>query len=452
MSHAQSQLNQSDPPGSALDQQVKAWTLMVYMVSDQPRAPDGVDLDAPGSVDLDEILKQDFEALKDAVEKLGEDGQVHVAVQIDYLKYPGVFRWSNGADHPTLAAQEGSATDPKVLKGFYEWGLTKFPAKRYALMFWGHSSGPSGLFADELTTFGPAAYSGIETLSLSELGQSVATLNANLTAATVDGARAEHVRPTLEVVIFKDCFQSLLETAFELWDAKADRPLATYMVASQGLIPVALEADEDKPPSVLPTWPYDEMLAAFNDDDTTDTVRNLVTSIGGHYEKPENRADHIDVPIAALALGNLANVSTSLNTLREQICQALGGPRTAVQIEDAFRRAFRGVKDGDPMLVDVSSLCDRLKELGVDSLTAAADALKDCIKKTLVVARRPNENTAFTGVSVYYYPPFPQERMGTNIGLVNASDYEQLTLNKLTSWHTVALAGTPSALARARNL
>ena len=119
--------------------------------------------------------------------------------------------------------EEGSAADPKVLQRFYEWGLT-FPAKRYALMFWGHSSGPSGLFADELTTFGPAAYSGIETLNLSELGQSVAHLNATLTGIAGSGPEAQNEPRQLEVVIFKDCFQSLLETAFELWDAKVRRP------------------------------------------------------------------------------------------------------------------------------------------------------------------------------------------------------------------------------------
>jgi len=129
----------------------------------------------------------------------------------------------------------------------------------------------------------------------------------------------------------------------------------------------------------------------------------------------------------------------------------LDNPQRTDQIEDAFRRAFRGVVDGDPMLVDVSSLCDRLKELNITSLTKAADALQTCLK-TLVFARLPDELTAFKGVSVYYYPPLPQERIGTNIGLVNGSHYEQLKLNQLTKWHTVALAGTPSALARARYL
>ena len=193
------------------------------------------------------------------------------------------------------------------------------------------------------------------------------------------------------------------------------------------------------------------MLAGFNDSGTKIVVEGLVDSIGEHYANRENRADHIDVPIAALELGNITGVIKPFDNLREQVGQVLDNPHTADQIEDAFRRAFRGVKDGDPMLVDVSSLCDRLKELDIASLTKAADELQTRLK-TLVLARRPKTNTAFTGVSVYYYPPFPQERIGTNIGLVNASHYQQLKLNELTQWHTVALAGTPSALARARYL
>jgi hypothetical protein len=452
MSPAQSTSNQSFQSGSARDLSAKEWTLMVYMVSDQPTAPDDVDLNDPRLVDLDKIVESERLALKDAVEKLGEAGQVHVAVQIDYLKYPGVFRWSNGADHPSLMKEEGSAADPKVLERFYEWGLT-FPAKRYALMFWGHSTGPSGLFADELTTFGPAAYSGIDTLNLSELGRSVAHLNATLTGIAGGSSQEQNKPRQLEVVIFKDCFQSLLETAFELWDVPAKRPLANYMVASQGLIPVALEADENERPRVLPPWPYGKMLAGFHraDTDTDTVVKGLVDSIGEHYANRENRADHIDVPIAVLDLGQIKDMIGPLDNLRQQIALVMDKPQTADQIEDAFRRTFRGVKDGDPVLVDVSSLCDRLKELDVASLTKAADELQTRLK-TLVLARRPKTNTAFTGVSVYYYPPFPQERTGTNIGLVNAFHYEQLKLNELTRWHTVALAGTPSALARARYL
>ena len=427
-----------DPPKEKKKQDPKEWTLMVYMVSDGPKNPDPGDEDDAAAVDLDEIVALERNALTAAVDALGKDGQVHVAIQIDYLKSPGVFRWSSADAQMTVLKEEGSAADPKVLHRFYEWGLT-FPAKRYALMFWGHSSGPSGLFADELTTFGPAAYSGIETLNLSELGQSVAQLNETLTGQN------------LEVVIFKDCFQSLLETAFELWDVKAERPLANYMVASQGLIPVALEADDTNQARALPSWPYARMLACLNDtsNGTEAVVRGLVELLGKYYGRREHRGDHIDVPIAALRLDKIAEVKKPLSELRDQLELAMDKPHTADQVEDAFRRAFRGVVDGDPMLVDVSSLCDRLKELNIKSLTQSAETLKTHLKD-LVLVRLPVRDTAFNGVSIYYYPPLPQERIGTNIGLVNRMHYEQLKLNQLTKWHTVALAGTPSALARAR--
>ena len=84
MSPAQSTSNRFQS-GRALDLPEKEWTLMVYMVSDQPTAPDDVDINDPRLVDLDKVVESERLALKDAVEKLGQAGQVHVAVQIDYL-------------------------------------------------------------------------------------------------------------------------------------------------------------------------------------------------------------------------------------------------------------------------------------------------------------------------------------------------------------------------------
>jgi hypothetical protein len=445
MSRARAMSNQSDQSGSALLE--REWTLMVYMVSDGPVAPNG---GAPGGgeeMDLDQILSIERNALARAVEALGDAGQVHVAVQIDYLKYPGVFRWSDGAGEVTRVKEESSAADPEVLQRFYKWGLT-FPARRYALMFWGHSSGPSGLFTDAMSTFGPVGRSGIDTLNLPRLGHSIAKLSAALGKRPAQ--QAQNTPEPLQVVIFKDCFQSLLETAFELGHGE-EGPRVRYMIASQGLIPVAMEADDENPPKPLPSWPYVEMLACFDDAETERVVTRLVESLGEYYRQRKNRGHHIDVPIAALKLDEVENVAKPLKALGEQIQRAMDNPHTVDQIEDAFRRAFRGVVDGDPMLVDVSSLCDRLSELNIASLTTAADELRACLA-TLVFVRRPAKRTAFNGVSVYYYPLLPQERVGTSIGLVNGSHYERLQLNKRTEWHTVALAGTPSALARARYL
>ena len=223
MSSAQRTSNQPYQAGSTMNLLEKEWTLMVYMVSDGPDPPDGEGPADREPVDLDKIVHVERTALASAAEALGAAGQVHLAVQIDYLKHPGVFRWSNGGGDVALVKQESSAANPEVLQRFYEWGLT-FPARRYALMFWGHSSGPSGLFTDQTSTFGPAGQSGIETLNLPRLGNSIAQFNAALAGA--GAPQAQNAPAQLDVVIFKDCFQSLLETAFELGHGEGGRPRA----------------------------------------------------------------------------------------------------------------------------------------------------------------------------------------------------------------------------------
>ena len=84
-----------------------------------------------------------------------------------------------------------------------------------------------------------------------------------------------------------------------------------------------------------------QLLACFNAESTDLIVRRLVTALGEYYRQRENRGHHIDVPIAALTLGEVAQMVKPLSNLREQIDREMDNPHMVDQVEDAFRRAFR---------------------------------------------------------------------------------------------------------------
>ena len=211
----------------------KRWTVLIYMVADDPQG--GELLDQQAVQEMDQITKA---ALSVNTEHL------YVALQVDFRTLPGVWRRSIGQS--TFVRPESNAADPATLYGFFDWAATECPAEHYLLIFWGHSRGQFGMFGDS----DPFDYTA-QTLTLDELRDA-------LTAAK------RSLQKPMDVIAFKDCFMANLETAYEL------SGLADYLLASPGLVPVE-------------GWPYDEMFKALTDD-----ARALEGSRRGYSKRSRN--------------------------------------------------------------------------------------------------------------------------------------------------------------------
>ena len=203
------------------------WTVMVYMVADDPGH--GEILDQQANRELDQIT---FAALNAGGGTLNK--KLNVAVQIDFRSQPGVWRRVIGEG--AWMQPETAAADPATLYGFFAWVADRCPADRYLLIFWGHSRGPFGLFTDRPLSAlmaGPFAKDDpqryiAQTLTLKELR--VALRNAR-----------ECLNQKVNIIAFKDCFMSTLETVYELEDA------ADYLIASPDIVPIE-------------GWPYREIF------------------------------------------------------------------------------------------------------------------------------------------------------------------------------------------------
>jgi len=113
--------------------EVAEWTVMIYMVADDPAA--GELLDQQANRELDQIT---FAALSTGDGEVSE--KLRVAVQVDFRSQPDVWRRIIGEG--AWVQPESAAADPATLYGFFGWVKEKCPADRYMLILWGHSRGP----------------------------------------------------------------------------------------------------------------------------------------------------------------------------------------------------------------------------------------------------------------------------------------------------------------------
>src|SRR6185436_10994015 len=305
--------NNHDTPENEIKR--KPWTVMIYMIADDPAG--GELLDQQANRELDEIIYA----------TLGGDREnMHVAVQMDFRNQPDVWRRVVGKG--TWVQPESAAADPATLYGFFDWVAKYCPAYRYVLMFWGHSRGPFGLFTDRYSSLIGSQFAKddlqsyvAQTLTLRELR--VALRNAR-----------ECLQQNVDIIVFKDCFMSTLETAYELKDS------ATYLIASPDIVPI-------------PGWPYVEMfksLAPSKKRDAKDAAYSIVEALHQHYSEEKNKYGRPKVPYSLLDTSALTNVSEPLGAVAKKLSE-----------DPALRKTLSTVTSGDTALADVGELCKALR-------------------------------------------------------------------------------------------
>ena len=120
----------------------------------------------------------------------------------------------------------------------------------------------------------------------------------------------ECLNQEVDIIAFKDCFMSTLETAYELKDA------ATYLIASPDIVPVE-------------GWPYDRMFEQLTrQTDAKLAAKALVKELEQYYKVDANRHGRTEVPFdddagvavtKFLALQNAAGIDLVLPFARHQL-------------------------------------------------------------------------------------------------------------------------------------
>jgi len=412
------------------------WTVLIYMVCDDPQG--GQLLDTQAIKEMDRITKAAL-SVKDA-------DRIRVALQIDFRTLPGV--WRRGIGESTFVMPESNAATPATLYGFFDWAVAECPAEHYLLIFWGHSRGQFGLFADP-DRFDYTA----QTLTLEELRDA-------LTAAK----RA--LQKPVDIIAFKDCFMANLEIAYEL------EGLADYLLASPGLVPVE-------------GWPYQAMFDALTADDALEEVQlraaeRVLEALRNYYRKEANRGENSEVPYSLLNTAGAVPVINALKTL-------LGNERSTVDKADKWLRPLldKAVHaPGDRALVDLGELTGSAADpydVPTDSKTKAAKtraaepkglsaAEKQDLQRFIkALGRAQPKNGAdpkpgylaksadksrglvidhtgkdFGGVTVFLFPSSPKDQRDSLLTrLADEQAYRRLAISTDTKWADVALRQMP---------
>lgn len=345
----------------------KPWAVLAYTVAD----------DRGGGGALDGAAQQELKAICDAA----DFSQVNVAAQVDFKRTKrGVFRgaliappapprefedvedtghalWRKilgNVRRSRIRVQANSddlnAAGAGVLEEFLQFGQRECPADRYVVSFYGHAYGPFGLFYDRA-----AGERDATTLRLNDLAGSM---------RAVDRRAA--------VVLFRDCFMCTLETAGQL------RGVGEFMIATQAEAPIA------------GVWPWLNFMAALLPGAASiDVARALAVQLAAFLEVPANRGPYVDVPYSLIDLDAAEAVTAPLGALT----QALLDARTDARRRAACAAALEGARvgeagnpkaPGDPALLDVLTLCDRLQQVRGGEVAAAAAALGDVVRDRLV--------------------------------------------------------------------
>ncbi|MEO8260156.1 MAG: clostripain-related cysteine peptidase [Acidobacteriota bacterium] len=372
--------------------QSKPWTVAVYMIADGLQ----------GSHSLDAMANAAKKQIADAFAAAGVADDVDVAIQMDFTERPGTRRFILNRK-PIRTSREGNAGDPAVLEDFLRWVRQECPARRYAVHFWGHSSGPVGLFFDKAA---PGARP--DGLTLAELGYAF------------ERAMPALGRPA-DLLLLKDCWLSTLEAACELRDG------ARYLVASQSEVPIE-------------GWPYKEIFESLTADDTRSVAAKVVDVLGDFYGLAANRGRFLEIPYAGVDVEAARGIDEPLRALAARLDTLRDGEHGP-----SSRLALRRAARADPALLDVNAMCANLGAIDDAEIRRHAAALNEAVAGSLI-GRHPNPSI-FQGLSVFYFPlgSTPTDKNSriapaffrSDLDVVD--DYETLELNRNTQWHRVAL-------------
>ncbi len=378
------------------------WTVMVYIDGDN-------NLEEPALLDMNEM------------EAAGDSDQVNVLVQIDRI--PGETsadgNWTDtrrykieGDNDPNritspVVMQMGEVNmgDPASLTDFVSWGITNYPANRYALVLWNHGAGWFGVAFDDSSPGGDG-------LIMPELNQALSQA-LNQTGAGL-----------LDVIGFDACLMGQMEVYQQV------QPYALYAVGSEELVPGL-------------GWDYEAILSRLYAEAEMDGRKwsegivadfiNFYTKIAPDEFTTMSAVDLSQYGTLTTAVTDLAN---SLRANPSAVASAVGDARNGAEgyaliyPEDAEFYAA----------IDLWHFASILAQRSRDSaVTAAAQKVMQAVESVVVATDHGAGFTQANGISIYFPRTLDyfSQRYASETPLRPWSDF-------LASYHGIGLANIPA--------
>ena len=268
----------TNPKGDATNStEVAEYTILVYMI--------GSDLE----------LKQ-YSATEDIREMLGIGSSEDVNIIIEtggsnssviddkrLIDFTTVQRHKilrrSSSRHWKILVRQNMATS-NTLSDFLIWGVSEFPAKKYAVILWDHGNGINGFGAD--TNFDGDIFTHLE-----------------LTKAFADTKDSTHTN--FEIIGFDACLMASVEVAHTV------KSFGNYMVASQELIPPA-------------GWDYSGFLASLIKNPSQDGLtlgKNIADSFQKYYKVNAQELGYDVYRVTTISIIDLHQVSDLVDTITD---------------------------------------------------------------------------------------------------------------------------------------
>jgi hypothetical protein len=203
---------------------------------------------------------------------------------------------------------------------------------------------------------------------------------------------------------------------------------------------------------VAGVWPWQSLMSVLMPSAASgDVAQALAMQLAHFLDVPANRTPFADVPFSLLDLGAAETIVDPLRALASGLDAARADATRRSACAAALEGARVGFPDdknnsGDPALLDVPTLCDRLQAVGWEPVSGPARALGEAVRTRLVrshYAQLPRLH----GTSLYYKPMTPRDVERSFIlsadeaGAARDADYySQLALSGATGWHRIALS------------
>ena len=345
---------------------VADWTVLVYMASDN-------NLEAAALDNLREIAH------------VGSSAHLNLVAQVDRISSRNIWddttagNWTGTKRFLVQPGMEPDAAmavqdlgelntgDPTTLADFITWGITRYPAKHYALVLWSHGAAWQGLANDET--------SGGDNLTLPELGKALAA------------AQQQTGFTKLDLLGFDACLMAQLDVLQTI------APYAQVAVASAELEPTK-------------GWAWDAWLSALvaNPDHTATSIAEvIVKSYMSLYQRTE------DVTLAAFDLTQVSAISVELDRLAGALLT--GQPTDGANITQARTavEVYASTNSEQFNAVDLGQLSTLLAARGATGeVTAAAAAMATAIKNARFAYDAGQSHINGSGLSIYFPPTAAQ--------------------------------------------
>ncbi len=410
----------------------RPWTLLVYMAGDNGK----VFYTAAGAKKLmAEMTTAGYQDIWEMA-RIGTTDACAVVCLFDTLEESYLVEVRQGvgmANSRVEKLKEVNTGHPATLRDFLLYGMTYYPADRYALVIWNHGTGwldvdayapvRSGEELDHkphqpiFRTTGRKMQEGDTTRPIAFDDTSKDFLDTQDLRQAFNEVQAASGR-RLDLIGMDACLMAMIEGAHEL------APYTDYFVASQEVEP-------------LDGWPYALILQGLNEEPGMD-AEALAVRIVKDYARAYNAATRQDERITQSAVATQAVAET------EQLVRRLVDAILAHAGDETLRSAVRRARDAaqrfqDRNYRDLGDFARRLAEDFdldfYDGLRDAASALYRHLEArepgtpVLQVAYRPRYQAA-TGLSVYLPDtgrPAAERKKALNI-------YQNLFFPQATGW------------------